>query len=114
MKHTHYPGIPDNLPCISIIIPFEPRMNTTKGLNCMLSAAAEKEEIEIMKNYPEGEGISLIKKLHTLMKNMKFKTGNKSIAILVSSLSEKVYYFNYSEKKLSNYMCSYLRKADGD
>ena len=68
----------------------------------MLLAATEKEEIKIMKNYPEGQGISLIKKLHIFMKDLKYKTGNKSIAIFVSLLSEKVYYFNYSEKKLSN------------
>lgn len=75
----------------------------------MLSAAAEEEEIKLMKNYPEGQGIPLIKKLYNLIDgvklidDVKYKTKNKSIAIFVSSFSERLYYFDYSDKEMTNY-----------
>jgi len=62
-NNTHYPSIPENFPCISIIIPFVAGMNTITGLNFMLAAAAGKEEAVLMKNYPEDHAMHLIYKL---------------------------------------------------
>jgi hypothetical protein len=103
MIQTQYPGIPENLPCISIIIPFESRMNTKTGMNFMLSAAATKEESDLIKNYPEYQARPLINKLRSLIKKMKYNTHDKSIAIFVSSLAAKVYYFNHSDREMNNY-----------
>jgi hypothetical protein len=102
-NRTQYPGMPENLPSISIVIPFESKMNTKKGLNLILLAAANKEEKELMKNYPESQALPLIKKLYSLINNLNCNTHNKSIAIFVSSLTAKVYYYNHSDKKMNNH-----------
>ncbi len=103
MSHTLYPGMPENLPRISIIIPFESRMNTKTGMKFMLSAAATKEESKLIKNYPENQARPLINKLRSLIKNLKYNTHDKSIAIFVSSLVAKVYYFNHSQREMNNH-----------
>jgi hypothetical protein len=101
MNYTQSPRTP--LPRISLIIPFESRMNTQAGMNFMLSAAADKAEKELMKNYVESEAMPVIKKLRSLIKNVKHNTHNQSIAIFVSSLAGSVYYFKHSGKEMSNY-----------
>lgn len=95
------PGIPKKTPRISIIIPFESKMNSKKGLDLMLSIETGKAEKELMKEYPDGDAIPVLEKLHRLVLNLDYKS-HKSIAIFVSPLAEKIYYFNYSDKKLEN------------
>ena len=101
-NRTQYPGIPDGLPSISIVIPFEQQMGTKTGMEVILSAAVGNEEKELMKNYSEAEARPLIIKLRSLVKNIKHNKLNKSIAIFVSSLASKVYYFKYSAMEMNN------------
>ena len=95
--------IPENFPRISIVIPFESKMNTKAGMKRILSAATAIEEKELMKNYSEDQATLVIKKLHILLANLKGNTHNKSIAIFVSPLAAKVFYFNHSARVMSNY-----------
>jgi hypothetical protein len=83
----------DNLPQISLIIPFESKMNKKSELDYMLTTAADKIEKELKESYPEEKAMPVIKKLRTLIKGFNYTEHRKSIAIFISPVTEKVYYF---------------------
>jgi hypothetical protein len=61
----NYPDMPasEGLPCISLILPFEPNMNNEKGLFNLLTIAANKAEINLLNDYSEKQVAEVIKKL---------------------------------------------------
>jgi len=100
-----YPDMPDDmesLPRISLIIPFEPKMNKKSELLNVLSSAADKAETELKENFPEEKAMPVIIKLRRLIEEIHYEEHNKSIAIFVSPLTEKIYYFTYNNF-LENY-----------
>lgn len=89
-------GIPEDLPFISIIIPFQPKMNIKSGFDNIINEVAAKTEKEVMKSYPESKATPVIKKMHQVLHKLDIKKHkSQSIGIFVSPLMEKVYYFNY-------------------
>ncbi len=81
-------------PSVSIILPFEPKMNLKTELSYSLKMAVKKVEDELLAEYP-GEMSSLVMaKLNTLVKNLNFNTYKKSIALYVSPVFEKVLYLD--------------------
>ena len=91
-----------SLPLISLVFPFELKMNNQLSLTKMLSLAADGEEKKLGAAYPKEMVEPVIKKLRHLIAGISCHKGNMSICILVSALSEKVYYFSPT-KQLSNY-----------
>jgi hypothetical protein len=89
-------SIPEDLPFISIIIPFEPKMNIKSGFDTIINDAAAKTEKELLKSYPESKATPVIEKMRHALLNLDIqKHKRQSIGIFVSPLLEKVYYFNY-------------------
>jgi hypothetical protein len=84
----------DYRPAVTIILPFEPKMNLSSELSYSLKIAADKVEREIMSNYPPDAGLLVMQKLRTLIKGLNFNTHKKSIAIYVSPLFQKVLYLD--------------------
>ncbi len=84
------------LPHVSILIPFCPDMKNKATLVKLLTSAAEKAEYKLMKKYPEEEVIPVIKKLHKLIKTVKCNKNEKTLAIFVSPVAERYYYFTPS------------------
>jgi len=78
---------------IETLLPFESKLNKKTELGCTLTAAADKIERDLMASYPEEKVTPVVKKLRTIIKDFNYKGHNKSIAIFVSPLIEKVYYF---------------------
>ena len=89
-------GLPasDYLPCISLIMPFEPTMNLKTALAQNIKTATDKIGNELLRNYPADEAIPLMEKLTHLIKELNYNTHKKTIAIFVSPLFEKVYYLD--------------------
>lgn len=81
-------------PSISIILPFEPKMNLETELLYSLKIATKKVEDELLAQYPDEMSSLLMAKLHTLVTNINFNTYKKSIAIFVSPVFEKVLYLD--------------------
>ncbi len=81
-------------PAVSIILPFEPKMNLKTELTHSLKTAADKVELELRKEYPEEMSTLVMKKLRTLIRGLNFNTHKKSIAIFVSPVFEKVLYLD--------------------
>lgn len=88
-------------PAVSVIMPFEPKMNLKYGLTHSLKIAADKVELELLENYPDGKGLLVIKKLRGIMSELNYDTHKKSIAIFVSPVFEKVLYLDIAvEEKI--------------
>jgi hypothetical protein len=85
-----------DVPFISLILPFEPKMGLKTTLANMLNSAADKIAKGLLAKYPKDEAIPVINKLYTVIKDMNYDIHKQSIAIFVSPLIEKVYYFKYN------------------
>ena len=55
---------PKYLPCISIIMPFEPKIGLKKELDYKLKMAKNKIEKELELNYPEDRVLPVLNKLN--------------------------------------------------
>lgn len=99
------PGIPltaKSLPLVSLVLPFELKMNKQASLTKMLTLAADEEEKKLGAEYPKELVVPVIKKLRHLIEGIPCGKENMSMCLVVSALSEKVYYFSPTNK-LSNY-----------
>ncbi len=88
MEALHY------RPAVSIIMPFEPKMGLKTELIHSLKTAADRVELELVKNYPDELSSLVMLKLKALIKGLNFNTYKKSIAIYVSPVFEKVLYLD--------------------
>jgi hypothetical protein len=82
------------MPCVSIIMPFEPKMSLKSELEHKLKLAFAKVDSELMASYTEEKALVVLRKLRSLVKRLDFNTYKKSIAIFVSPLVEKVFYLD--------------------
>ena len=95
MEAVHY------RPAVSIILPFEPKMNLKTELTHSLKTAVDKVELELKQNYPDEMAGLVLRKLRTIIRNLNFDTHKKSIAIYVSPVFEKVIYLDIAvEEKI--------------
>ena len=81
-------------PAVSIIMPFEPKMNVKAEMADRLKFATDKVEKELRQNYTDDLAELVIHKLKNIVKNLNFNTFKKSIAIYVSPVFEKVLYLD--------------------
>src|SRR6185437_3491325 len=95
LSHAPKVGETDyNLPSLSIILPFEPKMQSKSELTSSLQSVVEKVEKKIFDNFYIDMALLVIQKLKYIIKNLDFSTHKKSIAIYVSPVFEKVLYLN--------------------
>ena len=85
---------PHYLPCISMILPFEPKMSIEIELRQRLKIAEQKVAQQIRELYPSDRAEPVLQKLHQLIDELNFDTHKKSIALFVSPLLEKVHYLD--------------------
>jgi len=103
-KPTEYAEMPDvakSFPQISLVFPFELKMNKQIPFVAMLTLAADDEEKKLATKYPEEMVGLVIKKLRNLIAGIHCRKDKMSLCIFVSPLTEKVYYFTPT-KELSN------------
>jgi len=84
----------NHLPCISIIMPFEPKMSLKTELDYKLKLAADKVKTDLLAEYAPEKALPLLKKLQLVIRELNYNTHKKTIAIFVSPLIEKVYYLD--------------------
>lgn len=90
--NCEYCGMED-FPSISLVLPFEPKMNNEDHLKKMLIREAQKIEEDILQKYPAKAVEPLIQKLHEIIAKVTYKP-NKGIGIFVSPVAEKLYFFS--------------------
>lgn len=87
------------MPCVSIILPFEPKMSLKSELQYKLKLALGRVESELLANYTEEKSLNVLRKLRSLIKNIDYTTHKKSIAIFASPLIEKIFYLDIPVKE---------------
>jgi hypothetical protein len=88
-------------PAVSIIMPFEPKMNLKHELTHALKLAGDQVEKELENNYPDEMSELVMHKLKAIFAHLNFNTHKKSIAIYVSPVFEKVLYLDITvEQKI--------------
>jgi hypothetical protein len=91
-------------PAISIVMPFEPKMNQKALLSHSLKIAADKVERELKEGYSADITELVMAKLRSIISKLNYNTHKKSIAIYVSPVFEKVLYLDISvEEKIPGY-----------
>lgn len=119
------------LPSISLIMPFETKINLKTELTHKLKIATDKIENELLEDYQEDKAMPVLKKLRQLIEELDYNTHRKSIAIFVSPLIEKVYYLDipveekiiiddsfeirdliYSKKEIHKYLLAVLSSKE--
>ncbi len=117
------------LPCVSLIFPFEPKMNAKAELEYQLKVMVAKVSEELIKTYPEEKAMPVLLKIKNILKTINYNTHKKSIAVFVSPVVEKIYYLDlpveekiiiddsfeirdlvYSKKEIHKYLLMILSK----
>lgn len=95
IKAIHY------RPAVSIILPFEPKMNLKTELTHALKVASDSVEKKLAKEYPEEISLLVMRKIRNIINGLNYNTHKKSIAIYVSPVFDKVLYLDIAvEKKI--------------
>lgn len=81
-------------PSVSVILPFEAKLNLRTEVTHALKIAVDKVELELQDNYPAEISSIVINRLKSVIKELEFETKKKSIAIYVSPIFEKVMYLD--------------------
>jgi len=81
-------------PCISVIMPFEPKMNSKVIIMQSLKTACNKIERELYNNYEKNMAYEALNKLKNTIESLDYSTHKKSIALYISSAIQKVYYLD--------------------
>lgn len=87
-----------NLPRVSLIVPFRQEMTKPPGLLKLLALATDKAEQKLLVKYSIEEIMPVMKKLRQLIKKVKCRKNEKTLAIFVSPITQKVYYFTPSHQ----------------
>jgi len=101
-----YPDMPtaaESQPRVSLILPFELKMNQEKGLFDLLTLSADKIEKELRLRYSEERTMPVIKKLRHLIAGIHCQPNNQNIGIFVSPFIEKVYFFTGTRELKNNF-----------
>lgn len=83
-----------HFPSISIFMPFEPKMKSKRELVSALETAVEKVEAQIFDEFSVEMAVLVLQKLKLIVGSLNFSTHQKSIAIYVSPVFEKILYLN--------------------
>ena len=83
-----------NLPSVSIILPFEPKMKSKKELASTLQSAIDEVERKIFNKFSVDMAVLVLQKLKSIVNDLDYNTHKKSLAIYVSPVFEKVLYLN--------------------
>jgi len=105
-----YPAISEQIkndlhqqvPSVSIILPFEPKMTSKSELELGLKSVLKSIDFSLMNIYSDESAILVSHKLHVLVQHLNYFTHKRSIAIFVSPFFEKVLYLDFQvEEKIA-------------
>ncbi|MDE3183974.1 MAG: hypothetical protein KGM16_11200 [Bacteroidota bacterium] len=89
-----------SIPRISLILPYEMKMKKKEALLKLLENRADMVEKELLAKFPAEKVALVLKKFRKIIKTVNCPVKEKNIAIFISPVAEKVYYFSpsYLEK----------------
>ena len=81
-------------PCVSVIMPFDPKMVHKTEIVHSLKIAVARVCRELNKNFGNEVADKILGKLKDVIEHLDYTTHKKSVAIYVSPVVEKIYYLN--------------------
>jgi hypothetical protein len=81
-------------PCVSVVMPFEPKMNSKEAIMHSLKLAADKIKRDLFKDFASDVSDEVLQKLRKMIEHLDYTTHKKSVALFVSPEIEKVYYLD--------------------
>jgi len=81
-------------PTISIFLPFNPKMVPKSEITACLKDAAKKVEGHLLNGYSAEIVFLMMQKLKSIFEHLNFSTHNKSVAIYLSPIFEKIIYLD--------------------
>ena len=102
-KDLEMPNAAHSFPQISLVFPFELKMNQEIPLTDMLTLAADKEEKRLALKYPEERVGPVMKKLRHIIEGIHCRQDKMSLCLLVSPLTEKAFYFTPTRELSNNF-----------
>jgi hypothetical protein len=82
------------LPCVSVVMPFEPKMSSKEVIMHSLKIAADKIKRDLFKNFARDVSDEVLHKLKIMIERLDYTTHKKSVVLFVSPEIEKVYYLD--------------------
>ncbi|UEG48869.1 hypothetical protein LK994_09490 [Ferruginibacter lapsinanis] len=93
-QHSEVKDIARNNPCISLVMPFEPKMTDEEELVKKVESVVIKIEKALLGIYPEVEVGAVVDRLKEVLEGLNYFTHKKSIAVFVSPIIDKIYYLD--------------------
>lgn len=81
-------------PCVSIFLPFEPKMSSKKDLEKKLQAVISRVENELADKYDAASSGNIADRLRQLVAGLDYGTFKQSLALFVSAQVQKTYYLD--------------------
>ena len=81
-------------PCVSVIMPFDPKMVHKTEIVHSFKIAAARVSRELNENFRKEVADKVLVKLKNIIEHLDYNTHKKSVAIYVSPVVEKIYYLN--------------------
>ena len=88
------PSLVQQLPVISLLIPFEPKMMSSSELQQKMKSVLSEVKGRLKEEYSHAEVSEMMLKLNNIVSHLDYHTYKRSVAIFVSPVIEKVYYLD--------------------
>lgn len=82
-------------PSLCLVLPFEPQINDKHTIACRLKTMLAKAEGRLLQNYSAHKVMPVLTMVHQLISGINYYNYKKSIAILASPFTSKLFYLNY-------------------
>ena len=82
-------------PCVTIIMPFEPKMEVKSEMKLRIKYAGNQAIRDIRQNYQDDLADQVIHKLRSIENDLDYSTYRKSVAIFLSPVFKKVIYLDF-------------------
>jgi hypothetical protein len=81
-------------PYVSLLLPFDPKMVPKSSLENRLKIILDRVRYELFAHYDLNAAIEISQKLKTVLNSLEYSTHKRSIAVLVSTEEQRVYYLD--------------------
>ena len=95
---NHAAVISSSNPCISIIMPFEPKMKSKGELQKKVESVCSIVKSELLLHYPAEQCEGMMRRLNNAMAALDYLTYKRSVAIFISHSVERIYYLDLELK----------------
>lgn len=88
-----------NLASVFILMPFDPKTSSKEDLEKRVKGILKKTELQLIQKFPRYTATRILSAIEALTETLFYSGSSKSIAIIVSSEYDKLYYLDFSTEE---------------